>query len=310
VLATHDIGSGNTGVHVRDTTTGLFQATPYHFRVVATNSGGTVTGSDHMFTTGTPQPLVGPEGAIVTSSTSVTLQGWVNPQGFPISWYFEYGTSQAYGSRSQVQDLGSWTWAIGVSAELTNLSSSVPYHWRLAAVNAGGMSVTPDSIFIIPTHDVSFPIGTGSTWTYMYKGSNYITGAAIEYVSGIHTWRVLSSAVRVDSVVYTLSDAYLDTLSWNPQIHPDSLVSGSDNSTISVSRSAIYFYSREISGVSIPRFVVTSNDTITVSSPGIPSYELVWVWEEGLIRYKGSFSFHGINWTADLSLISQKIQKR
>src|SRR4029077_14028392 len=50
-------GSGFTAVPVSAALTGLISGTEYHFRVTATNSGGTVNGADTTFVAGTPNPI-------------------------------------------------------------------------------------------------------------------------------------------------------------------------------------------------------------------------------------------------------------
>jgi hypothetical protein len=50
-------GSGTSEVAVTAALSGLATATTYHYRIVATNSTGTVTGNDNTFTTSTPHTL-------------------------------------------------------------------------------------------------------------------------------------------------------------------------------------------------------------------------------------------------------------
>ena len=52
------IGNGTNAVSVSSLVTGLIAATDYHFRLVASNSGGTNYGADQSFTTITSLPAV------------------------------------------------------------------------------------------------------------------------------------------------------------------------------------------------------------------------------------------------------------
>ena len=115
-------GSGSSSTNVSKTVSGLNSGTIYHFRLVATSDAGTVTGADRTFTTAErpgsghrPRPrLVGP--------TSATLGGSLNPNGRSTSWYFEYGTSTSYGSRTSSRSAGSGTATLTVSAGVSNLT--------------------------------------------------------------------------------------------------------------------------------------------------------------------------------------------
>jgi len=51
------VGSGSQAVSVNDLVTGLEAESTYHFRLVATNAGGTAYGSDEVFTTSAPAPV-------------------------------------------------------------------------------------------------------------------------------------------------------------------------------------------------------------------------------------------------------------
>ena len=85
--------------------TGLASGTTYHYRVVATNSSGTGRGADGIFTTSSaPVAVTGP--ATSVTPTSATLNGTVDPNGRETTWYFEYGTSTSYGSKTAEKNAG------------------------------------------------------------------------------------------------------------------------------------------------------------------------------------------------------------
>lgn len=64
----------------------LQPATEYHWRVVATNSAGTTTGPDQVFTTPDEPPPVFTTGAVtVLAPTSVVFEGTVDPEGNPLT---------------------------------------------------------------------------------------------------------------------------------------------------------------------------------------------------------------------------------
>src|SRR6202035_5576154 len=93
-------GSGNVPVAVSAAVTGLAANTSYHFRVVASNPGGTGKGADQTFATPAAKPpTVVTEPASGLTQGGVTLNATVNPNGGDVTdCAFEYGATEAYGS--------------------------------------------------------------------------------------------------------------------------------------------------------------------------------------------------------------------
>ena len=85
--------------------TGLTPGTTYHYRVVATNGSGTSRGADGIFTTSSA-PVAVTGSATSVTVTSATLNGTVDPNGRATTWYFEYGTSTSYGSKTAERNAG------------------------------------------------------------------------------------------------------------------------------------------------------------------------------------------------------------
>ncbi len=81
------------------------------------------------------------------SSNSALLKGTVNPQGSASRYFFEYGTTTNYGSRTATNSAGSGTAAVSVSNAVSGLSPSTTYHVRLVATNANGRSNGSDESF-------------------------------------------------------------------------------------------------------------------------------------------------------------------
>jgi phosphodiesterase/alkaline phosphatase D-like protein len=135
-------GAGSSDVPVAQALSGLTPKTTYHYRLVATSAGNTISGQDATFTTtATPAPSVTTGAAKSLSFASATVTGSVNPEGVATTYYFQYGTSVAYGSKTAVQSAGSGTAAESVSVGLTGLAASTTYHYRLVADGAGGTTV-------------------------------------------------------------------------------------------------------------------------------------------------------------------------
>ena len=93
----------------------------------------------------TPTAITGPVSAV--GPTSATAGGTVNPNGLATTWYLEYGTSTAYGSKTPTTSAGSGTANVTVSTTLTSLTPGTTYHYRLVAANGSGTSRGADGIF-------------------------------------------------------------------------------------------------------------------------------------------------------------------
>jgi hypothetical protein len=139
-------GSGTSGRTAAADITALSPGTAYHFRLTATNASGTSVGADQTFTTPGP-PTVSTGGASSVNPSSAVVNGTVNPQGFSTSYYFQYGTSTAYGIQNTPSGAGHGTGNVGVHATLTGLAPSTVYHYRIVAQNRGGTATGADQRF-------------------------------------------------------------------------------------------------------------------------------------------------------------------
>ncbi len=142
-------GSGSSAVGVSAALTGLTANTTYHFRISATNAGGTSKGSDETLQTPPNSPAIVVCPVLPITQTSATLCGKVNPNGAEVSrCEFEYGTTTAYGSSVPCTPApGSGSSPVTVSAALAGLSANTTYHFRISATNAGGTSKGSDETF-------------------------------------------------------------------------------------------------------------------------------------------------------------------
>src|SRR5438093_9398277 len=83
-----------------------------------------------------PTAITGPVSAV--GPTSATVTGTVNPNGQATNWYFEYGTTTGYGSKTPTGNAGSGTSNVSVSAPLAGLTPGTTYHYRLVATSSAG----------------------------------------------------------------------------------------------------------------------------------------------------------------------------
>jgi hypothetical protein len=96
----------------------------------------------------TPQPPIVNTGlpSFVTQ-TSARLHGSVNPYGYATAAWFEWGTSTSYGNSTTPQSVGSGQSFVSHSAQLSDLTPGVTYHFRSAGQNTGGTTYGNDQMF-------------------------------------------------------------------------------------------------------------------------------------------------------------------
>src|SRR5262249_19647223 len=82
-----------------------------------------------------------------TTFTSAKLKGTVNPNGLATNWYFEYGTSTSYGTKTATKSAGAGTRSVSESASITGLKAGTTYHYRLVATSASGTTAGHDRSF-------------------------------------------------------------------------------------------------------------------------------------------------------------------
>jgi plastocyanin len=122
---------------------------------------------------GPPAPTASTGAATGVSETSATLNGSVNPSGQPTTYYFEYGTSTAYGSKTTESSAGEGTAAVPKSAAVTGLAPGLTYHFRIVAKYASGTAPGADRTFTT----IGPPSATTETATKVTSTEATLAGA-------------------------------------------------------------------------------------------------------------------------------------
>ena len=181
-------------------------------------------------------------GAVTLAATSITtssatLNGTVNPDGYATTAQFQYGTTSSYGTSTSVQSIGSGASAVNVSANISGLSAHALYHFAVAGTNAAGGGSGSDLTFTTlntnpvanadTVNNVSAAItiavlandtdadGDALTVTAVTQGaSGSVTtdGTAVNYTPG-------ASFMSSDTFTYTISDGFGGTAIGNVNVN-------------------------------------------------------------------------------------------
>jgi len=92
-------------------------------------------------------PTAATSGVSNVSYSSATLYGYVDAEGSATNYYFEYGTTSAYGAQSPLSPAGSSSASVKINQAITGLQAATRYHYRLVAVGPGGTVAGQDRSF-------------------------------------------------------------------------------------------------------------------------------------------------------------------
>lgn len=146
---TPGIASGTTVTPVSADLTGLLPVTTYHYRAVGTIGLFKFYGADLTFTTTASPPTVVTTAASNILDTEATLNGTVKANDASSTVTFEYGTTIAYGSViNATPNIVTGNVVTPVSATISGLIINQTYHYRVVAVNSGGVSYGNDVSFL------------------------------------------------------------------------------------------------------------------------------------------------------------------
>lgn len=197
------IGAGSFTSNISD----LNPATLYWVRAYATNSFGTGYGMAMMLLTKGQYPNATTLPATDITTTTVTLNGIVNPNHLTSSVTFEYGTTTAYGQTSNaIESPVSGNTNVNVSVNITGLDPATTYHFRVVSQNSLGTSYGDDMTFATTITGItgtlndingniyhSIGIGYQMWMVENLRTTLFNDNTAIPLVTDITAWNNLSS---------------------------------------------------------------------------------------------------------------------
>lgn len=128
------------------------------------------------------------------TQSSVTLNGFVNPNGLSTTAWFEYGTSNSLGQTSSTFSAGNVSYQTSVSSNISNLNPGNTYYYRVVAKNVYGTS--QGSILSFSTGNSSYynqsngnyPIVATGSATLLSSNSATFYGSVNPNNSYVTTW--------------------------------------------------------------------------------------------------------------------------
>ena len=142
-------------------------------------------------------PIVATNPATLITSVSAKLNGSLNARGLPTTFYFQYGRTTNYGSRTAFQTRTGTT-ARPVSANVGGLTAHTTYHFRLVARNATGTRYGNDRTFTTTTASTCNIAGTWAGTVHGTWYGPYCSWTGTAFVSAIITQNGTTVSAVVD----------------------------------------------------------------------------------------------------------------
>ncbi len=121
-----------------------------------------------------PLPIAETESSIETNDTNAVLSGKINPRGGEATYWFEYGTTTAYGQYGpfgpyEGEQVVTGNEPVEVLEAITGLEPSTTYHYRLVAYDGARKTVGPDRTLTTGEPEVEPLSSTGKIFGLDYR---------------------------------------------------------------------------------------------------------------------------------------------
>jgi hypothetical protein len=157
------VPDGASAVPVHAALSGLAPDTTYFYRLQASNANATNGGEalqDQQFTT--PGPAIREQSVTAVASTSATFDASIDPHKALTTYYFQYGTSSAYGAVVPAppgEAIGSGEGDVeGAPHHVQGLQAGTLYHYRVVVLS----EVTPGEVATFRGPDATFTTQTAT----------------------------------------------------------------------------------------------------------------------------------------------------
>ncbi len=208
------VAAGSSPVPVSAQLSSLQPDTVYHYRLQATNAGGTNPGEawqSEEFTT--PGPGLHAESVSAVRADSATLIARIDPHGTPTAYYFQYGLTAAYGSDVPAAPgaaLGSGEGDVEVAQHIQGLQGAYIYHYRVVAVSEPmpGHSESfygPDQTFTTQGVSLPFHLPDGRQWEMVSPPQKH--GALIQRINEAGVIQASSAGSAISYLTNTPTEA-------------------------------------------------------------------------------------------------------
>jgi hypothetical protein len=189
----------------------LAPKTTYHYWIVVTNSDGTVRGDEQTFVTNSSvSPTITGESFSNTGPHGATLRAEVNPNGLATSYYFEYGPTNSYGSKTAVFNLKGGEGVVSATAVVSGLTPDTSYHFRSVVTNEEGSKAGSDVGFktLVPVfeglpdgrvYEMVTPLENEDAEVYVPQDG---LGGELGQGQGVTVPAEFQSAADGDSIIY------------------------------------------------------------------------------------------------------------
>jgi sugar lactone lactonase YvrE len=207
------LASGEAFDPVSATLAGLKIGTIYHYRLIAENSAGRITGPDQTFETVPPAVIEGIS-AIEVSASLATVTAQINPLGHDTTYYVQYGTEPCKPNpvacndvpAAPGTDIGAGEAPIAVSQRISELKPATTYHFRAIAINSLGVSEGSEHEIVTPPTTVSFALPDSRAWELVTPPNKH--GAPIEGLT--REGGMILAAEDGDSIAYVADGSIVE----------------------------------------------------------------------------------------------------
>jgi DNA-binding beta-propeller fold protein YncE len=227
---------------VAATLTELHANSTYYFRLVAEGENGASYGATKSFTTPTAVEGLSTGPVMNLQSEGATLTGSLSPNGLDTHYYFQWGTSTAYGNTSPEPpgtDAGLGDEVVKAETPLSGLAPNTVYHYRLVGENQLGTTF-------------------GADQTFQTSGPPRITSKPVTGVG--HETATLNAEVNPGELTTTYHFEYGETTEYGTEVPLGGASIGSGATPVHVSAT---LSSLKLGVTYHYRVIATNSDTIT-----------------------------------------------